>query len=124
MAASDEPLPSLPVPSCTSLNCPVGEVGLRTPWASLPLVPLDLDMSIDAKVYRETVRALPSPLLLSFPVSRLSCGVPARKCGSVTLNFGNRSAMLSLPIKGMSIVETDTHPSKYVGKANHRGNQA
>lgn len=100
MVASDEPLPSLEIPFGTSLGCPVGEVGLRTLAASLPLLPLDLDISIDAKVYIEIVRALPSPLLLSFPVSRLSCGLPAPECGSVTLNFGNRSAMLSIPIMG------------------------
>ena len=51
MAASDEPLPSLPVPFGTSLDCPVGEVGLRTLAASLPLVPLDLDISIDANAH-------------------------------------------------------------------------
>jgi hypothetical protein len=122
MAASYEPLPSLPAPFGTSLDCPVGEVGLQTLAASLPLVPLDLDISIDAKVYIETVRALPSPLLLSFPVSRLSCGLP-RKCGSVTLNFGNRSAMLSLPIMGMLIVEIDTH-SRICGQSESLGNSS
>jgi hypothetical protein len=56
MAASDEPLPSLPVPFSTSPDCPVGEVGLRTLAANLPLVTLDLDISIDTKVtlYRDS----------------------------------------------------------------------
>ena len=48
MAASDGLFSSLPSPFCASFECAVGEVGLRTCTASLPLVTTGLRISIDA----------------------------------------------------------------------------
>lgn len=48
IAASDEPLPPLPLPFDASFDCAVGEVGLRACPTWLPLVPLDLRVSIDS----------------------------------------------------------------------------
>lgn len=81
MAASEETLPSLALPCGASLDCPVGEVGLRTPVASLPLVPTDLSISINAEIKHETVK--PYPRLCCCASHRRACpvGFPRERVG-------------------------------------------